>query len=71
MAQTSLAAETVAKGVAESASVTKEIARNIVEVDRAAKQTAQGATITQKASGKLTHVAEQLDSLIGTFRTGA
>ena len=44
------AAETVAKGVAESASATKEITSNIVQVDQAAKQTAQGASVSQTAS---------------------
>jgi len=69
--ETSTAPDTVAKGVAESASVTREIARNIAEVDQAAKQTAQGATMAQNASGKVTHVAEQLRSLVGQFKTGA
>jgi methyl-accepting chemotaxis protein len=71
VAQTSAAAETVAKGVAESATATQEIARNMVQVDQAAKQTAQGATITQSTSGKLTHVAEELQSLVGQFKTSA
>ena len=71
VAQTSTAAETVAKGVAESATATQEIARNMVQVDQAAKQTAQGATIAQSASGKLKHVAEELQSLVGQFKTGA
>ena len=68
VAETSTAAETVAKGVAESASATKEIARNIAEVDMAAKQTAQGAATAQTASGSFTHIADELNSMIGQFK---
>ncbi len=71
VAETSTAAQTVARGVAESASVTREIARNITDVDAAAKQTAQGAAVAQTASGKVSDVTEQLNTLVGQFKTSA
>ena len=58
----------MAQGVTESASVTREIAKNIVQVDLAAKQTAQGATAAQTAGENVKQVANDLDSVIGQFK---
>ncbi len=66
--QTATAAETVATGVNQSASATQEITRNIAGVDQAAQQAAQGAAQTQTASGGLSKLGEQLQSLVGQFR---
>lgn len=68
VAQSSSAAQTVAQGVAESASASQEIARIIVDVDRAAKQAAEGASLTEMSGRELSTVADQLHSLVGQFR---
>jgi len=70
VSQSSTVAQTVARGVAESAAASQEITRNIVGVDQAAKQTAQGASQTQAAGDDLSRLAEQLQSLVGQFKTG-
>ncbi len=65
--QTSDAAQTVSVAVAESSSATQEITRNIANVDRTARETAQGASHTQTASGGLSSAADELQSLVGQF----
>jgi methyl-accepting chemotaxis protein len=70
VSQSSTVAQTVARGVAESASASQEITRNIVGVDQAAKQTAHGAAQAQTAGRDLSGLAEQLQSLVGQFKTG-
>jgi methyl-accepting chemotaxis protein len=55
-------------GVTQSASASKEITQNIVGVDQAAKQTAQGAAQTQTAGAELSKLAEALQSLVGQFK---
>ena len=66
--ESSTAAETVSAGVTQTASASKEISQNILGVDHAAKQTAQGAQETQVAGTQLSHLAEQLQSLVGQFK---
>ncbi|MBN1491251.1 MAG: methyl-accepting chemotaxis protein [Phycisphaerae bacterium] len=66
--ETASASEAVANSVAESASTTQEITTRIAGVDRAMKETAQGATQTQAAGDGLSALAEQLKTLVGQFR---
>ena len=68
IAQASNAAQTVAKGVTESAAASHEIARIIVGVDQAAKQAAIGASQTQTSGHGLSQVANQIQSILGTFK---
>lgn len=68
IAQASNAAQTVAKGVTESATASQEIARIIVGVDEAAKQAAVGAAQTQSSGHGLSQVADQIRSVLGTFK---
>ncbi len=66
--QTALAAKSVSTGVAESATACEEITRNIVGVDNAAKQTAQGASQTQVVGSELSKLSEQLQGMVGQFQ---
>jgi len=66
--QSALAAKTVAHGVAESATATHEITRNITAIDQAMKETAQGATNTQRAGSDTWGVIESLTTQLGQFQ---
>ena len=66
--ETASASEAVANSVAESACTTQEITTRIAGVDRAVKETAQGATQTQAAGDGLSALAEQLKTLVGQFK---
>jgi methyl-accepting chemotaxis protein len=68
VAQSSTAAQAVSRNVSESATATQEITRSIVGVDQAAKQAAQGAAQTEVTGRELSHVAEQLQTVVGKFR---
>jgi methyl-accepting chemotaxis protein len=62
---------TVSTGVAESATACDEIARNIVGVDKAARQTAQGATETESIGGMLADLSSELQTMVGQFKIDA
>ncbi len=65
---TALAAESVARGVAETALASREITENIARVDGVLMQTAEGANESRTAGGKLSHLASEMNGLIGRFR---
>jgi methyl-accepting chemotaxis protein len=66
--QTATAAGAVSTAVAESASAVAEITRNIIGVDRAAKQTARGASETQVVGTELSKLSESLLAMVGQFQ---
>lgn len=66
--QTAIAASTVSVAVAESATACAEITRNMTGVDRAARDTAQGATQTQVVGSELSHLSEQLRGMVSQFQ---
>jgi len=66
--QTATATSTVSTGVSESASACSEITRNIVGVDEAAKNTADGASRTQTVGTELSKLAEELTEMVGQFK---
>ena len=66
--ETSTAAQGVSSGVTQTASASKEITTNILGMDQAAKHTAEGAQQTQAAGEQLSHLAEELQSLVGHFK---
>ena len=58
----------ISRNVSEAAKGTGEIAQNIAGVAEAAQQTTSGANETQSAAKSLSETAEQLESLISTFK---
>ena len=58
----------IGRNVVEAARGTQEIAANISGVAQAAQSTTQGAVDTQKASGELSRMATQLQTLVGQFK---
>lgn len=66
---TASAAETVARGVSETAMASREITQNIARVDNVLMQTAEGADESLNAGNRLSHLAEEMNGLIGRFRT--
>jgi methyl-accepting chemotaxis protein len=68
VSQTASAADVVSQGVSQSAATSNEITRNIAGVDAAAKQTAEGAAHTKTAGEEVSHIAEELFSLVGKFK---
>jgi methyl-accepting chemotaxis protein len=68
--QTSSAAGVVSNGVAESAAASQEITQSIAGVEQAARRTAEIASETQLAGGKLSKWANQLLSLVKEFKLG-
>jgi methyl-accepting chemotaxis protein len=58
----------IGRNVAEAASGTSEIARNIMGVAEAARNTSEGAHHTQQAAGDLSRMAADLKSLVGSFK---
>jgi methyl-accepting chemotaxis protein len=67
--QTASAAETVTKGVSESAQASQEITQNISRVDSVLRETANGAQDARDAGSKLSELAQQMNSIVGQFRT--
>ncbi len=61
----------IGRNVAEAAGGTAEIARNIVGVAEAARQTSQGAQQTRKSADQLTRLAGELAGVVGQFRVEA
>ena len=68
VSQTAQAASSVSTGVFDSACACQEINRNILSVDEAAKQTAQGAAQTQSAGLEMSKLSEELQTLVGAFK---
>jgi methyl-accepting chemotaxis protein len=68
IAHTSTAVDGVVQGVAHSAAASREITESITGVDQAAQQTSLGANAAQVTSQDLTHLAEQLQAMVGQFR---
>ncbi len=68
LAQASSGADSVATVVGQSAVASQDITQNIAGVDCAVKQTVQGASRTQSASGQLSRLAGQLQQLVGQFK---
>ena len=66
---TASAAETVARGVSETAMASREITQNIARVDNVLMQTAEGADESLNAGNRLSQLAEEMNGLIGRFRT--
>lgn len=66
--QTATATGAVSTGVTESASACSEISRNIVGVDQAAKQTAEGASRTKSVGSDLSKLAAEMQSAVGQFK---
>ena len=58
----------IGRNVTEAAKGTQEIAENITGVANAAQSTTQGAGDTQTASSELSHMATELQKLVGQFR---
>lgn len=68
VSQTAAAAGTVSSAVTQSASAIAEITRNMVGVDQAARQTAQGASQTQVVGVELSKLSEQLRGMVSQFQ---
>jgi methyl-accepting chemotaxis protein len=66
---TAASAETVARGVSETALASREITQNIARVDSVLMQTAEGADESLNAGNRLSELAEEMNGLIGRFRT--
>jgi methyl-accepting chemotaxis protein len=62
-------AETVSRGVAESAVATREITENISRVDVNLQSTAAGADQSRAAGDELSRLACEMQDLVSTFRT--
>jgi methyl-accepting chemotaxis protein len=58
----------IGRNVFEAARGTSDIARNITGVAQSAQSTASGATETQAAASALSHMAAELQDLVGQFR---
>ena len=65
---TASAAESVARGVAETALASREITENITRVDSVLMQTAEGADESRDAGTRLSELASEMNGLIGQFR---
>jgi methyl-accepting chemotaxis protein len=61
-------AESVARGVAESAAASQEINENISRVDQVLQETVVGAAQSRSAGEQLSHLAGEMQSLVGRFR---
>lgn len=57
----------IASAAEEQSAVTEEINRNIVQINEMTEQTAAGAKLTSASSKDQTHLAEELQVLIGRF----
>ena len=66
--QVALASESVTEGVSESAKATEEITKTITGVSGVARQSAQGASDTERASQNVSGLAEDLKLLVGQFK---
>ncbi|HEV3165679.1 MAG TPA: methyl-accepting chemotaxis protein [Isosphaeraceae bacterium] len=58
----------IGRNVAEAAGGTAEIARNIMGVAEAARNTSEGAHVTEQAAGDLSRMAVDLKELVGRFK---
>ena len=58
----------IGRNVTEAAKGTAEIAQNITGVAQAAQSTTTGATDTQRASGELSRMAAELQTLVAQFK---
>jgi methyl-accepting chemotaxis protein len=58
----------IGRNVGEAAAGAAEIARNIMGVAEAARNTSQGAHHTEHAAGELSRMAANLRELVGQFR---
>lgn len=58
----------ISRNITEASKGTSEIAQNISSVATAARNTSEGATSSLKASGELTRMAAELQSLISQFK---
>lgn len=65
---TSTAVGTVAQGVSESASATREITQNLSGMDQVISQSSTTASATRTSSTELADMAAQLQSLVSQFR---
>lgn len=58
----------IASASEQQNAVTEEINQNIVTISEVAEQTSHGAEQTKAASEQLTHLADELQSLVGQFK---
>ena len=66
--RTSTIADAASRNVEESAVACRAISEMTAAVDRAAKETATGAGLTDEAGGRLSTIASDLESLVATFQ---
>lgn len=59
----------IATAAEEQTSVSEEINRNVVNIQTISEQTAAGATQTSASSVELAHLGEQLQEMVGQFKT--
>jgi methyl-accepting chemotaxis protein len=64
---TTSAVQTVSRGISESALACQEITCNMGRVDKAARETASGASQTRSAGDDLLKIAEDIQELVGQF----
>lgn len=60
----------IATAAEEQSAVTEEMNRNIVNISQVAEQTAKGAEQTTRASGRLAHLAEDIQNQLAQFKFG-
>ncbi|MBI5462077.1 MAG: methyl-accepting chemotaxis protein [Gammaproteobacteria bacterium] len=58
----------IASAVEEQGAVAEEINRNIVNISQVVEQTAEGAAQTSSAGEELSHLAEQLQTVVARFK---
>jgi len=58
----------IAAAAEEQSAVSEEINRNVVNISQISEQTASGATQTTSASSELSHLATDLQKLVGQFK---
>ncbi|MEW4561846.1 methyl-accepting chemotaxis protein [Bremerella sp. JC770] len=66
--QTSAAVTLISDGVTESAQVSEEIRASMVVVDQSARETASGASSAKATGDDLHRIADELQTLMGSFR---
>jgi methyl-accepting chemotaxis protein len=59
----------IADAAAQQEQVAEEINRNIVNITQVAEQTAEGTRQLADSSAELAQLAEQLQGLVGRFKT--
>jgi methyl-accepting chemotaxis protein len=65
------AAETVARGISETALASREITENFAQVDSVLVKSAMGADESREAGTQLSELAQEMSKLVGQFRVNA